>query len=273
MQGDPAIDDREAGQFLPVALLGGGQFGVEDEDIRAFGFGEGRELFGLAAAEQIGGRLAAELDHMARTQKVPLFGSGVNPGFVMDLLPIILTGVCRHVRSVHVTRVLDADSKRLGFQKKIGAGMSVREFNEAVATGHFGHIGLPESTYLVAHALGWKDATLHESLEPVIADIAFDGRLLQLEAGQVAGLRQTATAHVDGKAVVTLEFVAYLGAPDPRDETQVEGSPDISMRIQGGVPGDVATAAVVVNSIPVMMLASPGLHTAADMVPLHSTHV
>jgi 4-hydroxy-tetrahydrodipicolinate reductase len=216
-------------------------------------------------------QLAAELDSLAKAKGVPLLGSGVNPGFVMDLLPLILTGVCREVRHVSVLRRMDADAKRLGFQKKIGATMTTAQFQAAVATGRFGHIGLPESAWILSDALGWKEAEIAEKLEPVVVDRPFNGRLLKVEAGQVAGLRQECIVRSNGQAVVELRFEAFLGADDPRDEVRIQGTPDVHMRINNGVPGDVATAAVMVNAIPVMMLARPGLLTVKDMVSLHST--
>ncbi len=217
--------------------------------------------------------LAEELHALARASGVPLLGTGVNPGFIMDLFPLIATGVCRQVRRIRVLRRMDADAKRLGFQKKIGAGMTVEQFKENVATGRFGHVGLPESAWLLADALGWKDGRLDEKLEPVVAEAEFPGRLIRLQAGQVSGLRQHATVVSGGEPVVELIFEAFLGASEPRDEVRVEGTPDLHLTAHGGVPGDVATAAVLVNSIPVMLLARPGLLTIKDMAPLHSTRV
>ncbi|MHB2020965.1 MAG: NAD(P)H-dependent amine dehydrogenase family protein [Candidatus Xenobia bacterium] len=215
-------------------------------------------------------QLAADLNALAKAEKVPLLGSGVNPGFVMDLLPLILSGVCKHVSKITVLRVINADTKRLGFQKKIGAGMTVAQFKERIATGRFGHIGLPESAWLICDAVGWEPDAVEETVDPVVAETPFDGRLLKLAAGQVSGLNQRILMKVGGQVVVELQFLAALGADDPRDETRIEGIPDVHMRIGGGVPGDVATASVIVNTVPVMLLAAPGLLTAKDMIPLHS---
>jgi hypothetical protein len=59
-----AVDDGEFGEFFPVALLGGREGFVEDDDVAAFGFGELDEFFGFAAAKEGGRGGGAELDEL-----------------------------------------------------------------------------------------------------------------------------------------------------------------------------------------------------------------
>ncbi|MDG6908058.1 MAG: dihydrodipicolinate reductase, partial [Nitrososphaerota archaeon] len=98
--------------------------------------------------------IALELDSAAKMNGVTLLGTGVNPGFVLDALAVTLSGVCANVTQVNATRILDATKRRLPFQKKVGIGMDLREFEENVKTGKFGHIGLPESIAMTCSALG-----------------------------------------------------------------------------------------------------------------------
>ena len=50
----------------------------------------------------------------------------------------------------------------------------------------------------------------------------------------------------------------YVGAKDPADTIQLTGEPNVSMIIPGGTHGDIATAAVVVNAIPLIVAANAG---------------
>ena len=72
----------------------------------------------------------AESTRCAKKAKVAVLGTGVNPGFAMDALPITLTGVCERVDSIRVDRVQDARIRRLPFQQKIGAGLTPRAVPE-----------------------------------------------------------------------------------------------------------------------------------------------
>jgi 4-hydroxy-tetrahydrodipicolinate reductase len=85
----------------------------------------------------------------------------------------------------------------------------------------------------------------------------------------VSGIIQDGIAYRYGKPVITLHIEAYLGAPQSYDSVQIVGVPNISLMIPGGIPGDMATASIVVNSIPKVLAAAPGLRTMRDL-PLPS---
>ena len=103
-------------------------------------------------------------------------------------------------------------------------------------------------------------------MKPKIADEPIEGGAVSIERGAVVGIVQDAVGYRKGKALVTLHLEAYLGAPDPYDAVRIAGTPPISMRIAGGVHGDIATASIVVNAIPRILQAPPGLRTMRDMV-------
>lgn len=209
--------------------------------------------------------IAREIDEAARRNGVTVLATGVNPGFLMDAFPLTVSGVCQDVKSVKVTRIMDASIRRLPFQKKIGAGMTGEEFRKAVATGRMGHIGLPESIAMIAAGLGWKLDDVKETINPVMAKKSMKTKFLSVKKGQVAGLHQVGRGLVGGKEVITLDFWAYVGAPENRDSTLIKGTPNIDLTIKGGVHGDLATAAMVINSIPKVVNASPGLKTMKDL--------
>lgn len=213
--------------------------------------------------------LAEKLDALARECGVGLVGTGVNPGFVMDTLPVLLSGACERVDKIRVERVQDASARRLPFQLKIGAGLSLDDWQKKADEGTVRHVGLRESISMIARALGWELDEISDEISPQIAQSAVSSPFLNVEAGQVCGMRQDGIGFRGGKALIELHMEAYLGAPLSYEKTVIEGRPRLEMRIDGGVPGDIATAAVVVNTLPKIVAAPPGFHTMLSL-PLPS---
>lgn len=211
--------------------------------------------------------LSRALDALARSRGVAVVGVGVNPGFVMDALPVLLAGACRAVRAVRVTRVVDAARRRGNLQRKIGAGMTHDEFARAAATGRFGHVGLVESAALIAEGLGWQVERVTEALGPVAAQQAVATEFVSVDAGRVAGIHQTATAWCNGEPRVLLDLTMRVGHPDPHDAVAIDGDPPLEMRLAGGVAGDVATVGRLLNAVPLALAAGPGLLTVLDLPP------
>jgi 4-hydroxy-tetrahydrodipicolinate reductase len=209
--------------------------------------------------------LAKRLDAAARKAKVAVLGTGVNPGFLMDALPIALTAACERVDRVEVHRVQDARTRRLPFQQKIGAGLTTEQFDRGVKAGTLGHVGFAESIPMIASALGWKLDRVTDDIRPIICETAVEGELLAVDPGYVCGIVQNGVGYVGGEPKIRLHLEAYLGAPESYDSVLIEGSPRISSKIEGGVHGDVATASMVVNSIPAVIDAAPGFRSMRDM--------
>ena len=211
-------------------------------------------------------RVAKRIDEMAQKAKVAVVGTGVNPGFTMDALPIMLTAVCERVDSVRVDRIQDASSRRLPFQKKIGSGLTVEEFQAKVDAGTVRHVGLTESISMIADALGWKLDRITDTIEPKIAETRLPSQYLTVEPGFVCGIIQDGMGYKGGKPLITLHMEAYLGAPKSYDAVTIEGNPRLYSKVDGGIHGDIATASIVVNTIPKIITAPPGLRTMRDMV-------
>ncbi len=212
---------------------------------------------------------STRLDQVAREHGVTVLGTGVNPGFVMDALPLFLTGVCQKVERIEAERVVDASTRRLPLQKKIGAGLAIEEFIQERDKKKLGHVGLSESLAFLAHNLGWKLDKIEEKIEPVTATNNLSTRYLRIGKGKNAGIRQTVSGIKDGQERITLNLEMYVGAKDPHDWISIEGIPDLNIRINGGVAGDFATAAILLNSVPMVMKMKPGLMTMEDVVSLH----
>ncbi|MBI4484724.1 MAG: dihydrodipicolinate reductase [Acidobacteria bacterium] len=210
-------------------------------------------------------RLARQIHAWATKAKVAVLGTGVNPGFAMDALPIALTAVCERVDRIVVNRVQDARIRRLPFQQKIGAGLTTEQFQRKVEDGSVRHVGLTESIAMIADALGWTLDRITDDIEPKLATVTTSSEFLAVDPGYVCGIIQDGLGYRKNDAVIRLHMEAYLGAPESYDSVEIEGSPRLSSKITGGIHGDVATASIVVNSIPKVLQATPGLHTMRDL--------
>jgi len=209
--------------------------------------------------------LGRAIDAMARRAKVAVLATGVNPGFVMDTLPIMLTVACERVESVAVSRIQDARRRRLPFQQKIGAGLTSEQFRREVDRGSIRHVGLGESISMIADALAWQLDRITDEVKPRMAEATVASEFLAVDPGYVSGIIQDAVGYRHGTPVISMHMEAYLGAPESYDEVRVQGVPNLTLRIPGGVPGDIATASIVVNSIPRVLSSRPGLQTMKDL--------
>jgi 4-hydroxy-tetrahydrodipicolinate reductase len=210
-------------------------------------------------------RLSSEIDRIAKANNVTVLGTGVNPGFLMDAWPLFMTGVCQQVKRLKVVRVQDASSRRGPFQKKIGAGCTIDEFKKLVAAGTLRHVGLPESVAMIASSLGWELDEISESIEPMIAKAQVRTDFVAVEPGQAAGVKQVCKGFRAGEALIILEFEASVGALESYDAVYITGTPNMEVAIKGGTHGDIATAAIVVNSIRRVIEAPAGLATMKDL--------
>lgn len=213
--------------------------------------------------------LAQELHQRALRRGARIVGTGVNPGFLMDALPLVATAVCRDVRAIRVHRIQDASPRRLPFQRKIGAALDRDAFDEAARGGSLRHVGLGESLHFLAHYLGWKLDRWDETLEPVMATRPLECELGSIATGSPSGVEQIARGFRASHEVLTLTFRASIGEPEPHDRVQVDGEPPLDLVLRGGVHGDVATSAILLNCMRALRTAEAGLHTMASLPLVH----
>jgi 4-hydroxy-tetrahydrodipicolinate reductase len=207
---------------------------------------------------------AAEIDAVARREGKTVLGTGVNPGFIMDSLPLNMTAICLQVEHIDVMRVINASLRRGPFQAKIGSGMSVEDFRSRMAAGRMGHVGVPESMHMVLHTLGKELVGYEDSVEPVIADQLVKTDYFEVQPGQVRGLKQVARGYTDDGEFMTLTFLAALDEGDDGDTITISGVPNLEVRLTG-TNGDIATVAITVNAVRRVLEASPGLVTMRDL--------
>jgi len=202
---------------------------------------------------------SAALDALARSAGVTVMAAGVNPGFTMDLFPLFLSSMSRRVEKVEVRRCLDAAARRESLQRKVGAGLSLDAFHAGQREGWIGHKGLMESLVLICEGLGWRPDRSEETMEPMIASRGLRTDFLEVAPGQVAGVHHTARAWRGERLLVELDLKMYVGAESSYDNVRILGEPPLDVTVQGGIAGDAATVAGLLNAVPLAVSASPGL--------------
>ncbi|WP_210365990.1 hypothetical protein [Bacillus sp. REN3] len=192
-------------------------------------------------------QLAKEIDQYARKKNLAVLGTGVNPGFIMDSLPVFLSSVTNEFSSINITRKVDVSKRRIPLQKKVGVGMTKDAFNQLATENKIGHVGLEESLRMVAHALGLELGSVDNMIEPVLAESKMDLALCSVEIGDVCGQHQISKGYTkDGKEVV-LELTMAAGIVQ-EDRIVYKGEEKVELVIPNGIFGDTATAAIAINS-------------------------
>lgn len=210
---------------------------------------------------------AATVDQAAKQAGKAVLGTGVNPGFLMDALPLFLTAICQQVDRVDVRRAMNASLRRGPFQAKIGSGLTVEAFQARMAEGRMGHVGLPESMGMVFDTLGRNLVRYESTVEPVVAEHPIKTDFFDVQPGLVRGLRQVARGYDEGGEFATLTFVAVLEGEEDADTITISGRPNLEVKLKG-TNGDIATVAIAVNAIRRVLQSPPGLTTMRDLPPV-----
>jgi len=213
---------------------------------------------------------AAEIHRLAVAHGVAVLGTGINPGFVLDLLVIALTGVCCDVRSICATRINDLSPYGPSVLASQGVGLTAQAFHHGLAAGTVvGHVGFPQSIRMIADSLGWDIERIEEQRAPIISTVRRATPFVVVEPGHVAGCRHTAVAYRAGQPVITLihpqQVHPHLEGVETTDAIEITGTPNIRLAGTPEIPGGVATVALAVNMIPRVLSAPPGLHSMADL--------
>lgn len=210
-------------------------------------------------------KIASKINQKAKEKRVAILSTGVNPGFLMDTLPSVLSGVCKELEHVQVNRIQDARTRRLPFQKKIGAGLIPEEFEMKKTDGSLRHVGLTESMHFIAETVGFEFDSTEDVISPIIAEEEIVTEHMTIPKGDAMGVRQIGKAFYKGEEKIKLVFEAAVGLGASYDEVIIKGKPNIHSKIDGGVHGDIATCSIVLNAIPNVIKANPGLRTMKDV--------
>lgn len=205
------------------------------------------------------------IDAICKKHNIACLGTGVNPGFLMDYLPSVLSSVCKNIDSILVERIQDATPRRIPFQKKIGAGLDLNSFKAKEAEGTLRHVGLKESVYFLAESIGLHLDKVTEDLTPVVAENDLKTPSMEIQKGDARGVQQISHGYQNGTCKIEMHFKAAVGEPRSYDRITVKGVPSFTSEIDTGINGDIATCAITINAVKSILRAAPGLHTMATI--------
>jgi 2,4-diaminopentanoate dehydrogenase len=214
--------------------------------------------------------LAAEIDDLARRNGVSVLGTGVNPGFVLDLLIVTLTAGCQSVERIEASRVNDLSPYGPTVMKTQGVGSTPEEFRAGVADGSIvGHVGFPESIHMISDALGLGVDRIEQTREPIISKVRRETPHVKVEPGMVAGCAHIGVGYHGDKEVIRLihpqQIHPHLESQETGDYIHIYGLPEVHMTIKPEIAGGKATMGIAVNSIPHVVAATPGLKRMIDL--------
>lgn len=205
------------------------------------------------------------LNDLAKRNKVVILGAGINPGFVLDTLVSFITTASRNIEEIFAERVLDASKRRKQLQLKIGASLSKEEFESLKSQAKLGHVGLPESLTHIFDSLGLRIKTMENILEPVIAERELETEYLKVKRGYVRGQHQIARGISEDGKKIELVLRMAVGEEESFDRVRIKGLPNINLKIEGGIHGDIGTSTVIINYIPRLLSLAPGLHSTMEL--------
>ncbi|PQJ79714.1 NAD(P)H-dependent amine dehydrogenase family protein [Polaribacter porphyrae] len=235
------------------------------EEVAKFGIPVISTCEELSYPWQLQPELSKKLDVICKENNIACLGTGINPGFLMDYLPSVLTSISKEIEHITVERIQDATPRRVPFQKKIGAGLDVDAFRKKEAEGTLRHVGLLESVYLLADAIGLQLDKVTESLDPVMAEEAVASDAIQVKKGQARGVEQIGYGYVNGVEKIKMHFKAAIGEKKSFDKVSIKGVPNFSSEIEGGINGDIGTCAITINCINSILKAPAGLQTMSSI--------
>ncbi len=219
--------------------------------------------------------LCARIDKAAREKNVAVLGTGINPGFVMDLLPIVLSAACTNVKRIRATRVNDLSPFGPTVLREQGVGLTAEEFARKVAEGSLeGHVGFLQSIAMISDALGLGVDRIEQFREPIVSSVRREEKGIVVNPGQVAGCRQTGIGYRKDEPVVELihpqQIHPHLEGIATGDTIEIFGTPDFRLEIRPEIPGGTGTIALAVNTVPLVLNARPGLLTLLDLPIPHA---
>ncbi|MEO0260829.1 MAG: hypothetical protein ABIM49_00630 [candidate division WOR-3 bacterium] len=206
-------------------------------------------------------RLAKKIDEKAKKKKRAIVPTGVNPGFAMDLLPIVFSSVFEEIKEIRVERINNASKRRFPLQRKIGSGLTPSEFKEKWEKREIGHVGLAESGSIIARTLKLKIKNFEETCDPKIAKSYIKTDFFEVNPGYVCGILHKVKIETEEDININLFLEMSLDAENPRDTIYIEGKPSLKLEIPGGLPGDESTASIATNWIDKIFEMPPGLWT------------
>lgn len=214
--------------------------------------------------------LAKELDKVAKANGVTVLGTGINPGFIMDLLVVALTGVMSDVKHIEAERVNSLSPFGPAVMEEQGVGITIDEFNKGVETNTLaGHVGFAESVLMIADAIGVKLDKFEQQMAPIVTTIDRKSPYGFAKAGNVAGVNMTGQGIIKDEVFIDMkhpqQIEPEMEGTHTGDYIRIKGTPEVNMAITPEIDGGIGTIAMCVNMIPHVLNARPGLKTMIDL--------
>jgi len=214
--------------------------------------------------------LSKELDRLAKEHGATVLGTGINPGFIMDLLVVALTGVMSDVTHIEANRVNSLSPFGPAVMEEQGVGITKEEFDEGVKNQTLaGHVGFSESVHMIADAIGVKVDEFRQQMKPIVSTIDRKSKYGYVKAGNVAGVNMTGQGLVDGQVFIDMkhpqQIEPEMEGTSTGDYINIKGTPEVHMAITPEIDGGIGTIAMCVNMIPHVINAKPGLKTMLDL--------
>ncbi len=268
------IDHILASQKIDVVLLATDSFTSKayDKIVKVLEYG----INVISTAEEMAypkaneKHLAEKINLLAKEKNVTVLGTGINPGFVMDLLVIALTGVMTNVNHIAVERVNSLSPFGPTVMEEQGVGISLDEFNKRVAEDNLaGHVGFKESVSMIADALGINLSNFKQDMKPILTNIDRVSKYGEAKKGSLAGIDMIAEGFVNKKSFISMkhpqQIEPELEGIKTGDYIKLNGTPNVNMSITPEIDGGIGTIAMCVNMIPHVLNANAGLKTMIDL--------
>lgn len=220
--------------------------------------------------------LARRVDEAARQGGATILGTGLNPGLLLDAIPILMSSACERIDLVHASRVADFSPWGPETINNYGMGLWPNEFEDRVASGKISlHAEISHSVGMIAHAMGGTMQDFRQERLAIVSKTRRTGKAVTIEPGQVCGFRHVATARSSTGPAIKLEHCGVVH-PDPASDgvepgtrVRIEGVPSVDVLLRGELSESTgvyaATAARAVNALPYVIAAPPGLTSLADL--------
>jgi 4-hydroxy-tetrahydrodipicolinate reductase len=210
---------------------------------------------------------ANQLDTAARQNNVVVIGTGVNPGYVFDALVLAALGPRWTPLRIEVSRVTDASGFGATVRGRLGLGIPLADFRAMTADGRIaGHIGFRESMDLCAAAMGCQVQSFREWFEPIDAD----REAQDVTHGLTAGFKQSASGQAVEGPAIDFDIVVHLwpeaiGMHVADTVKVLDGERWHELELRPACQPVETAAAKLVNVMPHVLVAEPGLRTSLDL--------
>jgi len=214
--------------------------------------------------------LSEKMDQLAKEHGVSILGTGVNPGMMMDLLAVCMTGVMEHVGDMEISRVNSLSPFGPTVMEEQGVGLDKDEFLKKQSNHEIaGHVGFIESTHMIAKALGLEVKEFSQSMSPIITSVDRKSKYGFAGAGDVAGVDMRSHASLSNETQINMihpqQIEPGMEGTHTGDYVKISGNPAINLANVPEVEGGIGTIAICVNMIPHVINAKPGLKTMIDL--------